>query len=168
MSKPDAARMTNLTPPDGTTLFLIGMKVTKPWRIRAWTYTFFAMPRMLKHLERHREAGLLSYHLYLVPSPLVVTYWRSAADIQAFAADSAAPHRPAWQWFNKHFADQNAVGIWHETYEIDRHETINSGMPPWGLSKAVGRRPIAAGSRTAAQRMAASGVNAPGRAPAAS
>lgn len=156
MSKPIAARMTNRTPPEGTALFLIGMRVTKPWRVRAWTYVFFAMPRMLRHLTRYRDAGMLHYHVYLVPSPLVVSYWRSPEDIRRFAADSAAPHLPAWRWFNKHLADANAVGIWHETYEIGRHESISSGMPPFGLAAAVGAEPVGRATATAARRITAS------------
>ncbi len=63
-----------------------------------------------------------------------------------------APHLPAWRWFNKRFADRNAVGIWHETYVIGEHETITSGMPPWGLAEAVGAVPVGPGTKTAAQR----------------
>lgn len=153
MVRSDARRMTNVPPPPGTTLFLIGMRVSKPWRVRAWLSVFLAMIPMLAHLRRNRDAGMLSYHLYALPSPLIVSYWRSDADIRRFAADAGAPHHPAWLRFNKKYADTNSVGIWHETYVIGEHETIAGGMPPWGLAGAVGGREIGAGDRTAAQRI---------------
>ncbi|MEE3851215.1 DUF4188 domain-containing protein [Gordonia sp. LSe1-13] len=154
MPRPDARRLTNQTPPPGTTLFLIGMRVTNPLRVRAWLSVFLAMPRMLFHLRRHTDAGMLTYRLYVGSSLMVLSYWRSPEDLRRFAADADAPHLPAWRWFNKRFADTNSVGIWHETYVIGDHETISSGMPPWGLAEAVGAEPIGRGSATAAARLA--------------
>lgn len=141
MPRPTAIRMTNEPPPAGTALFLIGMKVTKPWHLRAWLSVFIAMPRMLRYLQAHPEAGMLSARLCksrrLVQRRL---YWRSATDLQRFAADPDAPHLPAWRWFTKIYADRDKVGIWHETYVIGDHEAISSGMPPYGLTAAVGAR----------------------------
>ncbi|MEP9416819.1 DUF4188 domain-containing protein [Gordonia sp. VNQ95] len=152
MARPDTRRMTSTIPPEGTTLFLIGMSLPRPWHPRAWLGVFLAMPRMLMFLKRHPEAGLLSSRLYVGSSIMVVSYWRSAEDVRRFAADPDAPHRPAWQWFTKRYADTNAVGIWHETYVIGEHETIYGGMPPYGLADAVGAQPLGRGTRTAAQR----------------
>ncbi|MSS00345.1 DUF4188 domain-containing protein [Arthrobacter sp. BL-252-APC-1A] len=45
-----------------------------------------------------------------------------------------------------------AVGIWHETYAVDRAESMYVGMPVTGLAAATGSREAAAGSR-AAQRL---------------
>lgn len=155
MPRPTAIRMTNEPPPPGTALFLIGMKVTKPRHLRAWLSVFIAMPRMLRYLRAHPEAGMLSARLCASPdaSFSVVSYWRSATDLQRFAADPDAPHLPAWRWFTKIYADRDKVGIWHETYVIGDHETISSGMPPYGLTAAVGARPIDARTRTAASRL---------------
>jgi hypothetical protein len=157
MTKPDSRRITNVQPPAGTTLFLIGMRVTHPLRVRAWLSVLIAMPRMLVHLRRHADAGMLSYRLYLGPSLMVVSYWRSPEDLRRFAADGDGPHLPAWRWFNRHLADTGSVGIWHETYVVGEHETISSGMPPWGLAEAVGAQPIGVGQSTAAGRLARSG-----------
>ncbi|QTI68307.1 DUF4188 domain-containing protein [Gordonia polyisoprenivorans] len=152
MTAREARRMTNKTPPEGTTLFLIGMSMPRLRHAGAWLAVFLAMPRMLVYLKRNPEAGLLSGRLYVGASIMVVSYWRSAEDIRRFAADARAPHLLAWRWFNKRFADRNAVGIWHETYVIGEHETITSGMPPWGLAEAVGAVPVGLGTKTAAQR----------------
>ncbi|MFW0783878.1 DUF4188 domain-containing protein [Gordonia sp. CPCC 206044] len=161
MVSTDARRTTNVTPPPGTTLFLIGMRVTHPLRLYAWLYPFFAMPRMLIHLRRHRDAGMLTCRLYLGASLMVVSYWRSADDLRRFAADPGAPHLPAWRGFAKRFAGTNSVGIWHETYVIGEHETSASGMPPWGLAEAVGVKPIGSGEGSAAQRLAATSCPVP-------
>ncbi len=40
-------------------LFLIGMRVNKPWKVRTWWPAFVAMPRMLKELERDPATGYL-------------------------------------------------------------------------------------------------------------
>ncbi|NDZ93728.1 DUF4188 domain-containing protein [Streptomyces sp. SID6673] len=154
MPGPDARRITNVPPPAGTTLFLIGMRVTHPLRVRAWLSVVLAMPRMLIHLRRHADAGMLTYRMYFGPSIMVVSYWRSPAALQRFAADSDGPHLPAWRSFAKRFADADSVGIWHETYVIGEHETVSSGMSPWGLAEAVGARPVGPAESTAARRMA--------------
>ncbi|WP_331852584.1 DUF4188 domain-containing protein [Gordonia insulae] len=157
--------MTNVAPPEGTTLFLIGMRVTKPWRVRAWVGVFAAMARILGHLRANRGAGMLSHRLYLGSSAMVVSYWSSADDLRRFAAAADAPHLPAWRWFTRNFADTNSVGIWHETYVIGEHETISSGMGAWGLAEAVGAEPIGSGQATAAARLAHNGCPAARRVP---
>lgn len=154
MRRPDARRMTNKKPPEGTVLFLIGMGWPRLGGFKAWVYTFTAMPGMLVKLARRRHLGMLSARLYVGSSIMVVSYWRSVEDLRRFAADSAGPHLPKWRGFVKRFADKNAVGLWHETYVIGAHETIGSGMRPWGLSEAVGWQPIGPEAATSAKRMA--------------
>ena len=155
MSGRATRRMTAAPPPEGTTLFLIGMSLPRLWHLRAWLGVFATMPRILVYLGRHPDAGLFSSQIYLGRSLMVVTYWRSADHLRRFAADSDAPHRPAWDWFNRHFADTDAVGIWHETYVIGEHESICVGMPPYGLTEAVGWEPVGRGTATSKQRMRA-------------
>ncbi|GAA1479755.1 DUF4188 domain-containing protein [Gordonia sinesedis] len=149
-------RMTNRRPPAGTALFLIGMRPTKPWRLRAWLSVYVAMPGMLVHLRRHRDAGMLSARVYAGGSFLVVSYWRSADDLRRFAADPDAPHLPAWRRYVRRLAGTDSVGIWHETYVIGEHETVSEGMPPWGLAEAVGAESVSVGTTTAARRIAQS------------
>ncbi|MDL9936548.1 DUF4188 domain-containing protein [Gordonia sp. ABSL1-1] len=160
MSKAIAARFTNQTPPPGTAMFLIGMRVTRPWRLGAWLAVFLAMPRMLWHLHRHPDAGMLSGHLYVGRSLMLVSYWRSADDIQRFAAAGDAPHLAVWRRFTGRYAGTGSVGIWHETYVIGEHESVSSGMSPWGLTEAVGWRLVGAGTQTAGTRLRASAAEA--------
>jgi hypothetical protein len=135
-------------------VFLIGMRINRPWLIHQWLPVFFAMPRMLAELAREPERGLLGYHVHLgFPNALVVQYWRSFEELTTYAGDRRAEHWPAWIAFNRRIGSNGAVGIWHETYRIaaDGYECIYNNMPPYGLGcagtlqPAVGRRSTAAG-----------------------
>jgi hypothetical protein len=46
-----------------------------------------------------------------------------------------------------------SVGIWHETYVVDRAESIYSGMPASGLAAATAVVPVARRGETARQRL---------------
>jgi hypothetical protein len=45
------------------------------------------------------------------------------------------------------------VGIWHETYQVERAESMYVGMPVSGLAKATSSAPVGSRSDRAAQRM---------------
>ena len=40
-------------------VFIIGMRVNKPWKLHKWVPVFLAMPRMLKELKQQPESGFL-------------------------------------------------------------------------------------------------------------
>ena len=42
-------------------VFLIGLRVNKPWKVYKWLPVLRAMPRMLKELESHPESGFLGH-----------------------------------------------------------------------------------------------------------
>jgi hypothetical protein len=44
-------------------VFLIGMRINKPWRPDLWLPVFNAMPKMLAELSRDPDSGLLGYRL---------------------------------------------------------------------------------------------------------
>jgi hypothetical protein len=120
-------------------VFLIGMKINKPWKIGAWWPVFSAMPRMLKEL---RAAGPASGFLGVTPlrPMLMVQYWRSFEQLEAYAwsKDFAALARLGR--VNRRIKGARGdVGIWHETYLVRAgdYECIYSGMPPFGLSAAA-------------------------------
>ena len=142
---------------DEVAVFLIGMRINDPLRVVRWAPVFTAMPRILRHLEQHPDAGLLGYHMWLARTPLVLTYWRSADHLQRFASDADAPHLQAWRSFQRRIGSGGAVGIWHETYlsAPGTREVIYANMPLFGLGKVLGTVPVAEGSRTAKQRLAA-------------
>ena len=131
-------------------VFLIGMRVNKPWKLHKWIPAFLAMPRMLRELKAHPEAGCLG-HSGL--GPVIVQYWRSFEHLEAYARAKDKAHWPAWVEFNRRVGGSRGdVGIWHETYLIKpgQYETVYSGMPAYGLGKA-GKLVPATGTRESAR-----------------
>lgn len=118
-------------------VFLIGMRINKPWKVHKWLPVFLAMPRMVKELSRHPEAGLLGIES---AGMTLIQYWRSFDALEAFARRGDMAHWPAWVDFNKRVGrSRGDVGIWHETYRVaaGEYEAIYSGMPPYGLGKVA-------------------------------
>ena len=138
-------------------VFLIGMRINKPWRPDLWLPVFNAMPKMLAELSKDKDSGLLGYRLTLgAGGPLVVQYWSSHEKLYAYASERNAAHRPAWAAFNRLARKApGAVGIWHETYLVERAETIYAGMPLSGLAAATSSVPVARRGETAAERLGA-------------
>lgn len=148
---------------DEVVVFLIGMRINKPLKVRAWWPVFTAMPRMLRYLGEHPEKGLLGYHQALFPSPVIVQYWRSFEDLASFARDRDDPHLEPWRQFNTRVGSSGDVGIWHETYRVKTTdiETIYGNMPPSGLAAATGVVPIRRGRDSAAARIGVTDVDDP-------
>jgi hypothetical protein len=131
-------------------VFVIGMRINKPWKVHKWLPVFLAMGPMLKELEQRPESGFLGHIMGL---GLIVQYWRSFEQLETYARDRDAGHWPAWVAFNKRWgASREDVGIWHETYRIHagEYETVYSGMPAIGLGK-VGTLHPATGARESAR-----------------
>ncbi|MDX6307310.1 MAG: hypothetical protein QOI06_356 [Nocardioidaceae bacterium] len=136
-------------------VFLIGMRINKPLKVRAWWPVFVAMPKMLRYLADHPEKGLLGYQQAFFPSPILVQYWRSFDDLARFARDRDDPHLEPWRRFNRQVGASGDVGIWHETYRVRTAdiETIYGNMPPYGLAAATAVTPIRRGHDSAAARI---------------
>ena len=60
-------------------VFLIGMRLNHPLRIRKWWPVAMAMPRMLKVLSQHPELGCLGFQQWFGRTTLLVQYWRACA-----------------------------------------------------------------------------------------
>ena len=132
-------------------VFLIGMRINKPWKVHKWLPVFLAMSRMLKELEANPSSGLIGYSQ---AGLTVIQYWRSFEQLEAYARSTDGQHWPAWVAFNKRSGRiRGDVGIWHETYRIrsGEYEAVYRGMPAHGLGKAgqlvsaTGRRETARG-----------------------
>jgi hypothetical protein len=138
-------------------VFLIGMRINQPLRPNLWLRVFRAMPGMLAELSADSESGLMGYELTLGRGgPMVIQYWDSVDKLYAYASDPNSTHRPAWAKFNQMIRRApGAVGIWHETYRVDRAETLYSGMPPFGLAAATAAVPVARRGEAARERLAA-------------
>jgi hypothetical protein len=131
-------------------VFLIGMRINKPWKLHKWLPVFLAMPKMLAELRKHPESGFLGS---IFGSKVIVQYWRSFEHLEAYARSTDQMHWPAWVAFNKRVGrSREDVGIWHETYLVRAHEyeAIYSGMPPFGLG-TVGTLVPAGGHKESAR-----------------
>jgi Domain of unknown function (DUF4188) len=148
---------------DEVVVFLIGMRINRPWKVRSWWPVFSAMPTMLRYLAKHPEKGLLGYHQAFLPSPILVQYWRSFDDLASFARDRDDPHLEPWRQFNRRVGASGDVGIWHETYRVSTAavETIYGNMPPTGLAAATAVVPVRRGRDSAAARIGATDVDEP-------
>ena len=156
MAKVTAGRMTHGYDGD-LVVFLIGMRINKPWRPDLWLPVFNAMPRMLAELSKDKDSGLLGYRLTIgAGGPLLVQYWSSSEKLYGYASERNAAHRPAWAEFNRRARKApGAVGIWHETYVVERAESIYAGMPVSGLAAATSSVPVARRGESAKERLGA-------------
>ena len=135
-------------------VFLIGMRLNRPWKVRHLPWFMQTMPKMISELERDPESGFLGAEKAVMFGGLaVVQYWRSFAHLERYARDGGASHLPAWREFNRRIRDSGDIGIWHETFLVraGEYECIYNNMPLRGLAKAskhvdaVGRASTAAG-----------------------
>lgn len=120
-------------------LFLIGLRLNRPWKVQRWLPVLRAMPRMLRELEARPDLGLLHHQTHAgLRNVMLVQYWRSYAQLESYALARDKEHLPAWHGFNKAVGTNGDVGIWHETYLIGPHrfESVYVNMPPYGLGRA--------------------------------
>ena len=137
-------------------VFMIGMRINRPWKIWKWLPVLRAMFPMLRELSAQPEIGLLaSRPLPNLRGPGLVQYWRSAEHLRAYANAGDKNHLPAWQAFNRAIGTSGDVGIWHETYVVSAGsaETIYLNMPRFGLGRAGKLYPARGDRATAAKRL---------------
>lgn len=143
-------------PPEGTVVFLIGMRVNQLRDVRRWVPVVRAMPAMLRELRSDPDSGLLDATLWIGGRTVLVTqYWTSFEKLDTYARDRDRLHRPAWHEFNVRSRGNTAVGVFHETYVVGpgRAESIYVNMPTMGLGKAVGSLPADQIGEGATQRL---------------
>ena len=150
---------------ESVTVFLIGMRANRWWKLGTVMRVASGMPRMLGYLATRPEAGMLGFHQWFGRTTLLVSYWESPEHLMRFAADREAPHLEPWRRFMKAVAGTGDVGVWHETYQVPAAgiETIYSGMPRFGLARATGHTPVGPGTATARQRLRAAAERAGAR-----
>jgi hypothetical protein len=139
-------------------VFLIGMRLNRPWKVWKWLPVARAMPTMLAELARHPEMGLLHARSHFgLRNVMVVQYWRSFEHLEAYAKNAASAHLPAWRAFNQVVGSNGDVGVWHETYLVapGRYEAIYNNMPRYGLGLAGELVDAVAHRKEARQRLRA-------------
>ncbi len=144
-------------------VFIIGMRINSIFAVRKWLPTFRAMGPMLRELYKHPEKGFLGGEFFFYGrGPALLQYWRSFEDLEQFARNPDDPHLPAWQRFNQTVGKDGSVGIFHETFIVERgnYEAIYSNMPVFGLAKAT-EHVRAVGGRETARRRLMRGENEP-------
>ena len=134
-------------------IFLIGMRLRRPWKLHRWVPLALRMGAMLKELRTSPETGFLG----AIPGlPVSVFYWRSYDHLEAWARDPQGGHYPAMRDFNRRMVEQGGdLGFWHETYLVrhGQYEAVYSGMAPFGLGAAGRLVPVTPGRATARQRL---------------
>lgn len=104
-------------------VFIIGMRINRLLAIHKWLPVARAMGPMIRHLQAHRESGLLHAQPYLYwRGAALVQYWRSFEHLEHFARDPKASHLDAWKHFNRAVGAGGSVGIWHETYVVQANQ----------------------------------------------
>ncbi|GLZ44872.1 hypothetical protein Acsp06_10570 [Actinomycetospora sp. NBRC 106375] len=135
-------------------VFVLGMHINRPTRVRDWLPVVGAMRPMIKELQRQPELGLLRAEMgWMFGGPAVVQYWRSYDQLVAYARSAEALHVPAWRAFNRAARRTDAVGVFHETYRVadGTWETVYSHMPAIGLRAATAGRTLDATSTSASR-----------------
>lgn len=137
-------------------VFVIGLRVNNLLAVRKWLPTTRAMGPMLRELYAHPEKGFLGAETFVYwRGVAMIQYWRSFEDLERFARDREAPHLPAWRRFNRSVGADGAVGIWHETFLIEKgaYEAIYANMPVFGLARATAHVPATGRRQTARRRL---------------
>ncbi len=144
-------------------VFMIGMRINNPLKVRAWWPVASAMPRMLKALDEHPELGCLGQQSWFGRTTLLLQYWRDFESLDRFARDQTLPHLEAWRQFNRAVRDSGDVGIWHETYQVrtGEYEAVYGNMPVFGLAAAASHLPVARLGQTSAARIGAAATDDP-------
>ena len=112
------------------------------------------MPRLIRELYAHPELGFLGHTMAL---GVIVQYWRSFDDLEAYARNKKHLHLPAWTAFHHRIGFSSGdVGIWHETYRIapGQYKTLYGSMPVFGLGKVGRLVPVDAQRNSARDRHA--------------
>lgn len=136
-------------------VFLIGMRINNWFAIHRWLPVFLAMGKMLPELYKNPGLGFKSYEMGFGRTIILIQYWESIEKLIDYAKAKDSEHLPAWKAFNKMAIKSSAVGIWHETYVIDKSKTENIyvNMPPFGFGKVGSIQPAQGNRNSAAQRL---------------
>lgn len=92
-----------------------------------------AMGEMLKELEHCPELGCLGGESFVGPTgTLLVQYWRSLEELNAYARNSTNKHSSPWAKLMKKGRESPDYGFWHESFLVKdgNYESIYVNCPP--------------------------------------
>lgn len=142
MSKISKSRTAANIPTEGAVVFLIGMRINKLWQIWNWFPVFLAMPRMIVELMKNPDLGLRGYPKTFVSGRVIMVWqqWTTFEKLEEYSKSTKNLHLPAWKSFNQKARNNDAVGIFHETYLVNptNAEGMYVNIPPLGLANAFG------------------------------
>jgi len=141
-------------PNASVTVFLIGLHINKWHKIHKWLPVLFAMPPMLRELSKDQTLGCLSFEvLFKYRGVLIVQYWESNEKLLSYS--KMPVHLKALRRFMKELKHNDAVGFYHETYNVNanQYENIYINMPAFGLGKARKSEKVSKATHTAKQRL---------------
>lgn len=121
---------------DDFVVFLIGMRVNKPWKVNKWLPVARSMGPMQRELMQNPQLGCMHIENWFGRTTMSVQYWTDTESLNRYATGEI--HLPAWKAFNKAIRNSGDVGIWHETFKVHagEYETIYGNMPRFGLAGA--------------------------------
>lgn len=144
-------------PKEGVVVFLIGMRINRLWQIWKWLPVFLAMPRMIIELMKNPDLGLRGYPRTFISGRLIMIWqqWTSFEKLEAYSKSAQNQHLPAWKAFNVSARNNDAVGIFHETYLLNPStaEGMYVNTPELGLARAFGSVAAEGSMQTARKRM---------------
>ncbi len=142
--------------PDGTVVFLIGMRVNRLRAVRSWLPVARAMRGMLAELRQEPDLGLLHVQDWFAGrTTLSVQYWRDWEALHAYSRAEGGLHLPAWRAFNRLARATDSVGVYHETYVTGAgaNEAVYVDMPLMGVARATASVEVASRGDSAAHRL---------------
>jgi hypothetical protein len=139
-------------------VFIIGMRVNRWWKVWLWLPVALAMPRMLAKLRADPTLGMVggeSFFRLFPTTTAMISYWESFEHLDRFATGKSLPHVAAWSRFVQTVGNGGDVGIYHETYRVERggHECVYVNMPRFGLSLGFPHAPIRPDQNAARDRL---------------
>lgn len=140
---------------DDFVVFLIGMRINKPWKVHKWLPVAKSMRPMQVELMQNTDLGCMHIENWFGRTTMSVQYWTDAESLNRYATGEI--HLPAWRAFNKAIRNSGDVGIWHETFQVKagQYETIYGNMPRFGLASAGKHMPTSEVGQSARRRLGA-------------
>lgn len=135
-------------------VFIIGMRINHLLKFWKWVPVFTAMGPMIKELYQNPQWGFLHTEiLFSWRKVTLIQYWDGFEELIMYAKGET--HSSAWKAYNNKIKDNGSVGVFHETYKIEKgaSEAIYNNMPKIGLSRATEHIPVSQDNNTAQQRM---------------